>query len=223
MKKRKLYYLEDILNLIFFYSIFATLLAVAIIKTVEFCNGSLAWQKLLFDWLMVVLMIVPYLVKKIFRLKISRILTCLFYFIIFASAFLGRTIGLYSMWSEYDTLLHFLCGIYAGIFGASLFMLLNKGNYKNKAFMYAFMIFFVMFVGSCWEIFRYVISVVFYSSPLDGTGLLDAITDLSADLMGGVVAIFTTFFATKIRADFPATIQIQKLRPSEVEIEEIEE
>ena len=101
---------------------------------------------------------------------------------------------------------------------------MSKKRKKGKSSLFnKFMIFFVMFVGSCWEIFRYVISVVFYSSPLDGTGLLDTITDLSADLMGGIVAIFTTFFATKIRADFPATIQIQKLRPSEVEIEEIEE
>lgn len=223
MKKRKLYYLEDVLNLVFFYSVFVTLLVTDILSIINCCKLECSWQSPVFFSLMLLVMVVPYIIKKLFRVKISRILTCCFYFIIFASAFLGREIGLYSKISEYDTILHFLCGVYVGMCGISVFLLLNKGNYKNKLLMYVFMVCFVMLVGSLWEIFRYLINLIVYSAPADGYGMLDTIIDMSADFVGSLVAVVVTIFASKYKSDFPDTLKISKLRPSEVEIEEIEE
>lgn len=223
MKKRKLYYLEDILNLIFFYSIFLTILVSTIVDLTGMTNGNFNWKKLIFDIFVIIALILPYLFKKMFKITISKIITCCFYLIIFLSAFLGRTLNLYSKIPEFDTILHFLCGMYVAFFGITIFLLLNKGNYKNTILMFAFMICFTMFIGSMWEIFRYIINITINSAPIDGSGILDTIIDLSADFLGSIAAVLITFIVIKTRKDFPITLQIKKLKPSEVEIEEIEE
>ena len=88
----------------------------------------------------------------------------------------GKYFGLYNQFSEYDSLMHLLGGIFAGSLGIYLADTLKQKNYYLFSLSSAFVI------GALWELNqRYVQKVIYPTS--------DIVLDMIMDVFGGIILV----------------------------------
>ena len=179
----------------------------------------------------------PYLLKKIFRFKISTLATSLIYFYIFLAGFLGVVLEFYSKLEWWDIIIHFLMGLLLAVFSIYI---LNATVYKkdtskhNIAFTCLFMIMFALSVGALWEMGEYLIDGIFdrgFQRYVTYGGLYyvgrwaltDTMVDLIMDFAGAIAGTSTVMLIWTYYSQFLKTFKIKKLKKSEQEIECIEE
>lgn len=236
MKERNKYHFADIANLIIFYSVFICFFIAFILGIVNFIKGDLPLFKLLFRTAFLFLMLVPFAIKKIFKITFSRLTSSLFYVFMFFSAFLGNVLELYEKFASYDMIVHFLMG---GLLALLSIYLLNLTVYKkdrsrhNLFFTFVFMILFSMGIGALWEIWEFSGDILFNLGSqryIDYAGnllvgqkaLLDTMIDLCMDLLGAITGVLTALLCIQINKHFLKTFVVTKLKHKQ-EIEDIEE
>jgi len=118
---------------------------------------------------------------------------------IYASIFFGGVLSFYEMFWWWDFMLHTLSGIIIGIIGFSLVYSLNR-NYKplnlSIAFIAIFSFSFAVAIGALWEIFEFVMDVLF-NANMQKSGLVDTMWDLIVDSLGGLVMSLLGYFYLK--------------------------
>lgn len=130
-------------------------------------------------------LLIPRIINKKIRIDIKLEMLYLL-FIIFAY-FLGVIINLYDMISFYDTLMHFV----SGIFEAYLIIYILK--YKNikldNLLLLIVILGFVSFISIMWETFEYISSILFKVDPQKvlKTGVTDTMKDLLVALLGSLI------------------------------------
>lgn len=237
MKEKNKYHIADITNIIIFYSVFICLFVASIIGIVKCAEGSLAVHNAIFRVLFVLLMSLPYLIKKLFKITFSRVVSIVYYIYIFLSAFLGNVLEFYIKIPEWDMFIHFLMG---AILSVLSIYILNYTIYKkdknrhNITFTFLFMLMFAMGIGALWELYEFTGDLLFnigaqrYLDVTTGTlligqkALLDTMLDLFMDFLGAISGILFTLILIKTNKRFLKTFVITKLKTNS-EVEEIEE
>lgn len=148
-------------------------------------NGILV--KFLTSLLILPVMLVPRMLKN-FKIEIPDSLEFMYLLFIFFAYFLGTTIDLYNKIDNYDTIMHFVSGMFEAYLG--FYLLKNKGN--NKLITFLFILGFVSFISVGWEIFEFASDKVFKTDPqrVKLTGVDDTMKDLIVALLGSLVVYF---------------------------------
>ena len=237
MKEKHKYHISDIVNIILFYCVFTCFVVSLILGVVDTIRGNLEVHKLCFRISFVILVCLPYIIKKIFKVSFSRVVSIVFYLYMFLAAFLGNVLELYRKIYEWDMIIHFLMGAVLAVLSIYL---LNLTIYKkdvsrhNLFFTFIFMIAFALGISVLWELFEFTGDLLFnlgaqryvdYSGTLliGREAIFDTMMDFVMDFSGAIVGVIFTAIMIKYNKRFLKTFVIKKLKKSEKEVEDIEE
>ncbi len=138
------------------------------------------------DLAILITITLPYIVRKIWKVKLDDKLEFIYILFVFSAHFLGAVIELYNKIDCFDKINHTLSGILTS-FGA-LFLLHIGGKYKpkNKIFNIASMLCFTLAVAACWEIFEYLANICFGGDAqrVALTGVNDTMQDIIVAFIG---------------------------------------
>lgn len=128
-------------------------------------------------------LLVPKIIKK-FNIKITDKLEFAYLLFVFFAYFLGTVINFYDRIPNYDTLMHFL----SGVFDAYVAIILIK---NHKFIDILFILGFVSLIAVGWEIFEYTASIILKVDPqkVELTGVNDTMKDLIVAIIGGILII----------------------------------
>lgn len=134
-------------------------------------------------------MLIPRFLNKI---KIDKKLEFIYLIFIVFAYFLGVIINLYDKINSYDTIMHFISGIFTGY--VSLYLLTDNNKIHNILFILGF----VSLIAIGWETFEFIASHLFNVDPqkVETTGINDTMKDILVALLGGILV---TIFGNKKR------------------------
>ena len=134
-------------------------------------------------------MLIPRFLNKI---KIDKKLEFIYLIFIVFAYFLGVIINLYDKINSYDTIMHFISGIFTGY--VSLYLLTDNNKIHNILFILGF----VSLIAISWETFEFIASNLFNVDPqkVETTGINDTMKDIIVALLGGILV---TIFGNKKR------------------------
>lgn len=122
-----------------------------------------------------------------------------FYIFIFIAEFLGCIVNLFKYISWFDTLSHFVSGIYFFTIGLKLLKIMNKFDEKNKIFNIVFAVAIALSSACIWEIFEFSIDNLFgmnLQHNID-TGVVDTMEDIIACTLGSLISGIIYFLSKK--------------------------
>lgn len=144
----------------------------------------------------IVLMLVPLLVARKWRLYLPPQFQLLAVVFVFAALFLGEVRGYYLRFWWWDLALHTASGGLLGIFGFLMVYVLNEsdrvGLHMKPGFIAFFAFLFALGVGALWEVFEFLMDASFGMNMQkamlgDDSGLTDTMFDLIVDILGAAV------------------------------------
>lgn len=135
--------------------------------------------------------LMPYILKKIFKINISNIFVSMYILFIFCSHFLGSIMDFYNKIPSYDKLMHLLSGVLSAILGIVFLVKTNKHKDKDVVFDSMVMVTITMTIASFWEFYEFTFDKLFNKDAqlvkLTGTG--DTMSDMMAALIGCLIVI----------------------------------
>ncbi len=172
---------------------------------------SLPLSKILTTASILPIIMVPYLLDRIFHYQMKEGLQFVFYLFILVSLALGSILGLYHKIAWFDLLAHFLTGVISGVV-ACIFLekqgLLRK---EKRGFACFFILLFGLGVSSCWEFFEF-----FSDKLLNGdtqyvklTGVDDTMEDMLIAFVGSI--LFSGYCYIKLKKDQYFVKKLEKL------------
>lgn len=125
-------------------------------------------------------LLVPKILRK-FKIKISNKLELSYLIFVVFAYFLGTVINFYDRIPNYDTLMHFLSGVFEAYISIELF--------KKKDLLD--ILGFVALVSVGWEIFEFTASILLKVDPqrVELTGVTDTMKDLIVALIGAILLL----------------------------------
>lgn len=141
----------------------------------------------------------PYLLEKLFSIKIDNKLKFVIILFIFIAHFLGATVEVYNKVSWYDKFVHTLSGCLTAYLSLFLLFLLNKYDSNDKKFNVIFMIIFSLAIAASWEIFEYTANIFFGGDAqrVALTGVNDTMQDIVVALLGSLMVALIYLFNNK--------------------------
>lgn len=190
--KKNLYHVNKLWLLLYLFIMFYQLIV----------NGTkVALSKNLTVLSIIIVVLGPYLIKKVFKYKMSEELKFLYFSFIFVALILGCIYNFYRTISWFDLFAHFLSGIMTSIVAL---IILKRFNLLKKNLLFFDMIFIVSFtllIASCWEFFEFFSDKIFKSDCQ--WVLLTGVDDTMGDMLISSLAsiIFSLVFYILIRRD----------------------
>lgn len=137
----------------------------------------------------ILVILLPTILKKIFKIKISDKSECIYIIFVFLSHFLGSIFNLYDKIFWYDTFMHFLSGIVISFFALELLIRLKKYDKKNILFNIIFIISISFMAASLWEFFEFISDKLFNKDcqKVIETGVDDTMKDMIVAAVGSVL------------------------------------
>ncbi|NND58870.1 MAG: hypothetical protein HKN49_01235 [Gammaproteobacteria bacterium] len=144
----------------------------------------------------VLLMALPMLFGRRYKITIPPEFELMAILFVFASLFLGEMRGYYTRFWWWDIALHTSSGLLLGIFGFLLIYLLNEDSKIDLSlrprFVALFAFFFAVAIGALWEIFEFSMDQLAgmnMQKPMAGdpSGLTDTMWDLIVDTVGASI------------------------------------
>ena len=132
------------------------------------------------------IIILPYLLKKIFKFNISTYSETIYIVFIFLSHFLGSIVNLYKSIYWYDSFTHFLSGIVVFFYGLEFLIITNKYDKKDMWFNVLFLMALSFMVAGLWEIFEFTCDDIFGkdAQKVIETGVTDTMKDIIMAVLG---------------------------------------
>lgn len=144
-------------------------------------------------------LLIPTILKRFIKIEEKDKLE--FYIFIFIAEFLGCIVNLFKFITWFDTLSHFVSGIYFFIIGLKLLRLMNKFDEQNKMFNIIFAVAIALSSACVWEIFEFSIDSLFNMNLQHNidTGVVDTMQDIIACTLGTFISGITYYFKSKKR------------------------
>ena len=221
--------------------LFIAVLSLFIIS-LGFCIKSLIVGKtdknytifLIMHILAIIIILLPYIAKKIFKLHIPYFATSLYYLFLFLTSYLGTFMNLYQIVPVWDSIVHFTSGVMLG-FVAMFFVnvVYKKQQKQNAIFVFVFVLVFALALGAMWEIFEFTcdslldINLQRYISP-DGmayvgqSAVVDTMLDIIMDFLGALISAFVCAICSHKNSNFVNCFKVTKIK-SKQKISQIEE
>lgn len=151
----------------------------------------------------ILVMLLPWIIERVFKIKIPSNLKTTYVIYIFMAHFLGSIIDFYHRFNNYDKLMHFSSGILTAFTGVYLMSLLKTYNSKKNVFNIIFIISFTTLVAFSWELFEFTCDNLFSKDAQNvlTTGVSDTMWDMIVAFLGSVLVsiLYTIEVKTKIK------------------------
>lgn len=157
------------------------------------------------------IIMIPYLIDKIFHYQMKEGLQLGYYLFVLISLALGSVLGLYQKIAWFDLLAHFLTGIVSSLASLIILQKYNLFQKKNAGFILIFMLVFALGVGSGWEFFEFFSDKIFGGDTqyVKLTGVDDTMEDMLISFGGSI--LFSGYFYIKMKKDQLFIKKIEKL------------
>jgi hypothetical protein len=167
------------------------------------------WPNALLTTLVIVLTLLPWLLRRWFRVDVPpefQLVTALF---VFCAIFLGTSLGFYGRFHWWDTALHTTSGCLLGIVGFIAVFLINGTDHRPEGMrisliaVFGFM--FAVTLGVFWEIYEFVADQVIPGLDMQvvATGTRDTMVDMIVNTIGAaVIAVLGYLYCRSGRQSF---------------------
>jgi hypothetical protein len=154
---------------------------------------ALFWSAISADYMNVLISVVtliltflPSLLEHRFKVDYPSEFEITILIFIFLSLFLGEIGSFYEHFWWWDLFLHTISAVLIGDFAFSLVYILNreKAISLSPVFTSLFAFSFAVMIGALWEIFEFLMDVTL-GLNMQKSGLIDTMTDLMVDAIGG--------------------------------------
>ncbi len=152
----------------------------------------------------------PFIIEKVFNIKMDNKMKFVIILFIFAAHFLGATAEVYNKISWYDKFVHTLSGCLTAYLSLFLLFLLNKYNSYDRKYNVIFMIMFSLAIAASWEMFEYTANILFGGDAqrVALTGVNDTMQDIIVAFLGSIlVSILYAFNYKNSIFDFSTSIK----------------
>lgn len=138
-----------------------------------------------------------YIIRKLFKIKISEVINLTYLIFIFMAHFLGVICELYNYIYWFDKFIHFLSGIVTAF--VAIYLLVKFRKDKNMFFDILVIISLTLAVAAFWEIFEYLSSFYFHMDPQKvlTTGVSDTMGDIIVAFLGSILVSICYYFENK--------------------------
>lgn len=150
------------------------------------------------DSSIVLTLLFPYILRKLFKLEINEGVIFVWIVFIFLSHFLGVMCEFYDKWYYFDKISHTFSGILSGTVGL---MILDRFKIKNFVFGILFILSFTCLCAFLWEVFEFVCNALFGgdAQKVMETGVTDTMLDMIVAFIGSIcVCVYYYFNKNKI-------------------------
>lgn len=164
------------------------------------CSLSLSFVRLLennfelffINFLVTFIILIPFLLKKIFKISFDLNTLFLYYNFIFFAHFLGSGLEIYIKTLYYDKFIHFISGFFVSFMALLLMIKIKYYNSKFINFNIIFIVSFVLAIASIWEFSEYILDNLFNfdTQGVLKTGIHDTMQDMICALFGSLLFIF---------------------------------
>ena len=150
-------------------------------------NGDI--YEILISLSIIPVMLVPFIVRRLFKLNITPTLECIYLVFTFFSHFLGSILNFYDWVKYYDKIIHFSSGIAVSFLALYLLINFKKYNSKKVLFNVLFIISFVLMIAAFWEFFEYSVDIIFKkdAQKVLKTGVNDTMGDMISCFIGTIL------------------------------------
>ena len=160
------------------------------------------WNNAFLCLLTLILITLPFIVEKTFKIELPDTLEVIIILFIFAAEILGEINNFFNIFHHWDTMLHTLNGFICAGIGFSLVNLLNKNSQNinlSPAYLLLVSFTFSMTIGVIWEFAEYTMDKVFLTDAqkdhlIETTiggyldiGLNDTMKDLMVNFLGAII------------------------------------
>lgn len=144
-------------------------------------------------------LLVPPLLNKMTKIKISELFKLLYYIYIILTILIGIELSLIKNTLWYDKIIHFYFGLLAAIFGFFLLKYKNINLKQNLWFNILFIMSFVLLLATCWEFLEYFLDklLTMNNQRTKQTGVNDTMLDLLVAFLGSILISFSYFIEQK--------------------------
>ncbi len=177
--------------------------------------------------LAIVLLFLPLYLKLIFKIQFPRTATSLFYLFLFLSVYLGDFINLSAILWWWDNIIQFFSGLLLGFLAMFLVNHLAKKGANSPIYIFLFVLCFSMALISMWEIFEFVLDVIFdldfqHAGEFIGkSALYDTMFDVIASTIGAIVSALCCALLTYKDKNFVLQFRVTKIKKQKIsQIEE---
>ncbi len=169
-----------------------------------------------------VVMMLPSLIERTWRLGITNAIYLLYYVFLYCAVFLGEVFEFYYLVPHWDTILHFFSGAMLGALGFILVDILNRNEKVRVSlsplFVAVFAFCFALAAGAVWEIYEFTGDSLFglnmqkclteHGQPLVGYEALrdtmkDIVVDAAAALGVSIIGYFSICKQKRLLAEDP--------------------
>jgi hypothetical protein len=143
---------------------------------------------------------IPLLLALFTKLQFNLPIVISYLIFLVGSQYLGSILGWYRL-GWWDTFMHLVSGAILAFSGIALYERLihrNGGDEISPWFVFLFTLSFAALGGVVWEIYEFSCDQ-FFGMTLQGGGNKDTMTDLVADIVGGLIIAVYAGIRTKIK------------------------
>ena len=172
------------------------------------CHGSeMSFSKILTTLCIIPIIMVPYLVNKVFHYRMSETLKLIYYVFTYIALVLGSIVGLYHSTSWLDLVAHFLSGIVSCIGSLILLKEMKVLKKMKPSFLVIFLLSISLSIASLWEFFEFGSNKIFGGDPqfVEKTGVNDTMEDMLIAFLGSI--FFTIIFTFKLTKNYNKTMK----------------
>lgn len=132
------------------------------------------------------IILIPNIINKLFKIKISEASKMIYVIFIFLAHFLGSIINFYNTVPGYDTFAHILSGILIFFLGIEFLINIKKYDKTNIYFNVLFIISLSFMIAGIWEIFEFTCDKLFSKDAQHvlTTGVNDTMKDMIVAVLG---------------------------------------
>ena len=179
-----------------------------------------------------IVLLVPFVLKRFFRVNFPGGIIIAFYVFIFLSVYIGAFTNLYEFADLYNKFVHGFSGIALGFVAMFFIKSCNKSNNISPMFIFLFVIVFSVALTTSWEVFEFIFDSIFgtnmqsYVNNVGRDALFDTMFDIIANIVGAFVCALTCAIVSHNRKDFVDKFKVtitKKEKQEESQIDEIEE
>ena len=139
----------------------------------------------------------PYIVNKLFKVKLNDVVIFVWLIFIFLAHYMGVTAEFYNKWEGFDKIVHTFSGILTAYVGM---LLIPKDN--KIWFSILFIISFSWMCAGLWETFEFVCNILFGGDAqrVAETGVTDTMMDMIVAFIGSSAFCLGYFVKNKVKS-----------------------
>lgn len=173
------------------------------LAAVCFCIRDLnvgSYDRILGDVTVPFVLLIPRIMGKIFKIKITSAMELVYVLFIILAQFLGSVVNLYNKVWWYDLFAHFLSGILTSVLSLVVLNWFSVYNRKNKWFNFLFIISFTLMIASIWEFMEFGTDTFFGMNVQHSieTGVRDTMEDMLVAFLGSLIVSISYLVENKV-------------------------